>query len=171
MVAKPAPTAVYRQTICDLITQERARIIVEVGVYAGGLSRMIAALDCVETLYSIDPWPAEFKNFGKEHMDKICESVVRWADTVPKVQVFRTTSIEASRMFQDQSVCFFETDGVHRYEMIRADIEAWLPKVKPGCILAGDNHEYPDVARAVGELLPHRELAANGRVWWARKLA
>ena len=169
MVEKPAPTAVYRAAICHLIEQHQSRTVVEVGVYAGGLSRMIAALDCVDILYCIDPWPAEFKNFGRDHMDRVHEQFKEWASTNPKVRTIRSTSLEAAKLFDDERVDFFETDGVHRYEMIHADIETWLPKVRPGGILAGDNHEYPDIARAVGELLPHRHLAANGRVWWAPK--
>ena len=53
--------------------------------------------------------------------------------------------------------------------MVRADIESWWPKVKPGGILSGDNYEAGSVARAVDELLPERQIVAKGRVWWIRK--
>lgn len=169
MVAKPAPTKVFRASICKLIKEHRSRVVVEIGIFRGGLSREIAALDCVKMLYCIDPWPAEYKSLGRDHMEGIYQQFCEWASTVPKIRTLRMTSVEASKLFHDESVDFFETDGAHRYEMIRADIESWYPKVRPGGILAGDNHEYPPIARAVGELLPDRHLAANGRVWWTPK--
>jgi hypothetical protein len=46
------------------------------------------------------------------------------------------------------------------YEGCKADIVAWLPKLKPGGLLCGRNHwhHFPGVQRAVDELLPDREL-------------
>jgi hypothetical protein len=40
----------------------------------------------------------------------------------------------------DGTVDFVYIDGAHNYDAIRADINAWLPKVKPGGYIGG--HDY-----------------------------
>ena len=63
---------------------------------------------------------------------------------------------------------FVFIDAAHDYENVKADIEAWAPKVKPGSILAGHDYcnAWPGVKKAVDELIPNREL--NKSVWWTR---
>lgn len=79
----------------------------------------------------------------------------------------RTTSIEASKLYEDNSLDFVLLDAAHDYDSIKADIEAWLPKVKPGGIIAGDDyhHTWPGIIKAVDELLPDRQVVDN--VCWA----
>jgi len=68
-------------------------------------------------------------------------------------QPIRMTSVEAAKLYSDKSLDFVYIDADHEYEAIKADITAWLPKVKIGGIIAG--HDYPaweGVVRAVEEL-------------------
>jgi hypothetical protein len=40
---------------------------------------------------------------------------------------------------------------------VQADIQAWLPKVKPGGWLSGDDYDqlkWPEVVKAVADILP-----------------
>lgn len=65
-----------------------------------------------------------------------------------------STSLKASRKFERDTLSFVFIDACHTYEAVKADIAAWLPKVKQGGILAGhDIGTYSGVAQAVGELL------------------
>lgn len=169
MAVKPVPTAVFRSIIRDLVAHEKAETVVEVGVYSGGLSKLIAEVPTVKRLVCVDPWYGNFKDFGRAHMDNIANGVIKWAEKMPHVDVMRMTSEEASTHFEDESIDFFETDGAHKYDFVKLDIQSWLPKVKPGGILCGDNFEYHGVYEAVDELLPERELLGKGRVWWIRK--
>jgi hypothetical protein len=43
-------------------------------------------------------------------------------------------------------------DGDHRYEAVRADFAAWQPHLAPGAIVAFDDSDFADVARAIAEL-------------------
>ena len=169
MTVKPVPSQVYRQTVTDMAAAERARVVVEVGVYSGKLSRMLATLPCVEELTLVDPWHEWPGKFDQAHMDRVADEVIAWADTEDKVRVIRLPSVDAASSFGWESIDFWQTDGCHKYEMVVADIRAWWPKIKPGGIACGDNYEAPSVARAVDEILPHRKTAAKGRVWWIRK--
>jgi hypothetical protein len=77
----------------------------------------------------------------------------------------RLPSLQASDLYADQSLDFVMLDAGHDHDSVRADILAWLPKVKTGGILAGDDyeHNWPGVIQAVDELLPQRQV--TGVTW------
>ena len=82
------------------------------------------------------------------------------------VQPLRMTSLEAAKLFEDESLDFVFLDADHRYEHVRDDIIAWLPKLKPGGMLAGDdygNPAWPGVAEAVDEILD--DISISDTVW------
>ena len=55
----------------------------------------------------------------------------------------RMTSLQAVQQFADESLDFVFIDGSHEYQDIKDDINAWLPKVKRGGILAGHDYYFP----------------------------
>lgn len=77
------------------------------------------------------------------------------------ISPMRMKSTEAAATFPDRSVDIVFIDAAHDYDSVCADINAWLPKVRPGGYLAG--HDYPwspdgGVKRAVDELLGEVEV-------------
>jgi hypothetical protein len=76
------------------------------------------------------------------------------------ISLLITDSLTASRMFPDASIEWVHLDARHDYESLKSDIQTWLPKVKRGGWLSGDDLDdakWPDVRRAVAELLPEAE--------------
>jgi hypothetical protein len=85
------------------------------------------------------------------------------------IRPLRETSLSASTHFKDASLDFVFIDADHSYESVKADIDAWLPKVRHGGILAG--HDYgaplwPGVKQAVDERFPNVEYM--GSCWMVR---
>jgi hypothetical protein len=72
----------------------------------------------------------------------------------------------AKRNFSPRSIAAVFIDGDHRYEAVRADIQAWIGKVIPGGIIAGHDIDEPGVAQAVAEMFANYNKA--GRCWWVR---
>lgn len=63
----------------------------------------------------------------------------------------------ASAFFADGSLDWVHLDARHDCESVKADIRTWLPKVKTGGWLSGDDYDeikWAGVVRAVRELLP-----------------
>lgn len=78
-------------------------------------------------------------------------------------------SLTAARLFGDGSVDWVHLDARHDYASVRADIQAWLPKVKRGGWLSGDDYDalkWPEVVRAVGELLPGAKAWSTQQWRW-----
>jgi hypothetical protein len=68
--------------------------------------------------------------------------------------VINAPSVEAAGAVPDESLDFVFIDADHTYEACRADILAWLPKIKlTGWIAGHDYHEFPGVKKAVDEVL------------------
>lgn len=66
------------------------------------------------------------------------------------------SSVDASKLYADASLDLVYLDGDHSYDGVRSDIDAWLPKVRSGGILAGHDfaHYFPGLMRAVLESFP-----------------
>jgi predicted O-methyltransferase YrrM len=169
-----ANVAKYRQAVVQLAQAHGARIIVEVGCWRGGLSRMLAELPDLQRLILVDSWqgssperqPPFYMRAEQAEMDHAAESVKAWAATMPNVIVLHMQSAAAAETIEDGSIDFVHIDADHTVEGVMGDIQAWLAKLRAGGILCGDNHEMPTVGQTVDRLLPRRRLAANGRVWW-----
>lgn len=84
------------------------------------------------------------------------------------VRAVRQDSVNASKRFEDGTLDLVFLDGDHTYEAVKADINAWLPKIKPGGLLAGDDYQpsWPGVIKAVDELLPRRSVKG----WWEHRV-
>ena len=76
------------------------------------------------------------------------------------IAVIVADSITASTIFANHSIDWVHLDARHTREHVKADIAAWLPKVKAGGWLSGDDYDaikWPDVVSVVGEVLPGAE--------------
>jgi hypothetical protein len=71
-------------------------------------------------------------------------------------------SVEAAAQFADDSCDVVWIDGDHSYESCLADIKAWLPKVKPGGYMGGDDWFMEGVQRAVGDSFAPNYMLGHG---------
>jgi predicted O-methyltransferase YrrM len=83
-----------------------------------------------------------------------------------KIKIIRNDSISESKNYDDEFFDIVYIDASHDYESVKADILAWLPKVKKGGVLCGDDYvpEWPSVKKAVNELLD--DFKVTGYQWW-----
>jgi Methyltransferase domain len=73
------------------------------------------------------------------------------------IQLIIADSLSAAQLFPDASIDWAHLDARHDYLSVKADIEAWLPKVKRGGWLSGDDYDeikWPEVVKAVRDFLP-----------------
>lgn len=80
-----------------------------------------------------------------------------------------TDSVTASTFFADRSIDWVHLDARHDFEHVKADIAAWLPKVKAGGWLSGDDYDntkWPGVVEAVTLMLPDAQPWSSGQWRW-----
>lgn len=117
---------------------------VEIGVFKGELSNYILnKWDGV--LYMVDVW----RELGEEYSDSsnIKFHSDAYAETMNNIKGFenraimiRSTSKDAIKLFQDQSLDFVYIDANHAYDFVKEDLELWFPKLKKGGMFSG--HDY-----------------------------
>jgi len=56
--------------------------------------------------------------------------------------IVRQASVEAAKAVEDGSLDFVYIDANHGEAFVRADLEAWVPKVRSGGILSGHDYIY-----------------------------
>ena len=146
--------------------------IVEVGVWKGK-SLSYLGVEVVNSgkkinVHGIDMWTAGLHGGDNVHDNvvyNIAMNNLRPLEGV--VQTFRMSSLEGPRLYQDESLDVVFIDACHTYDCVKADIAAWLPKVKRGGYLAGHDYNQDDVSRAVNEALT--DIESTEVCWVYRK--
>ncbi len=158
-----------RQTLEPLIERiPRRGTMVEVGSLAGFSTRVFARH--FEKVISVDPYSAGYDDAGDKNSDEIRLRLARDLFTLrfvddPKVTQYREPSVTAARRFDAGSLDFVYVDGDHTFEGVTADIRAWLPKVRPGGVMAGDDFSWEGVERAVRAEIPKFEVVEGRWVY------
>jgi predicted O-methyltransferase YrrM len=80
-------------------------------------------------------------------------------NNLPNCTLYRIDSLSASKLFEDESLDWVYIDADHTYDGVKADLNAWIPKVRKGGLVMGHdyfNGEYKGinfgVKKAVDEL-------------------
>lgn len=128
--------------------------IAEVGVYKGKsalyLAERLEQMGKRVTFYLVDHFQ------GSAEHDITPEQL--WAEFRANIEpmkdafsVMRTDSVTAANALPNGSLDFVFIDAAHDYDSVKADIAAWLPKVRKGGFLAGHDYHHAPLRRAVDE--------------------
>lgn len=165
---------VYQHMVAEA---EDGMHFVEVGAWKGRSSAFMAVeiansgkqikFDCVDT------WKGDPNEQG--HMEdyhvKTDTLFEHFIENMKPVEGYynpiRATSLEASKLYEDNSLDFVFIDAAHDYDNVKADLAAWFPKVKEGGILAGHDWGHPPVARAVSDTFDNIEIEYG--CWFKQK--
>ena len=146
--------------------------IVEIGCWKGKSSSCMAvkiansgfkiSFDCVDT------WKG-----SREHGEQDESLYQSFIENMKPVEGLynakRMTSLEAAQTYEDGSLDLIWIDASHEYEDVKDDIQAWLPKLKKGGIIGGDDYHpaWSGVIQAVDELMPN-SIHNEGPYWYQR---
>ncbi len=164
----PAFATVYREAVA---AAKDGDVLVELGCWKGrSLSfLLVEALNSGKKLnvYGVDHFKGNAENPAMQHeaasidLHKVCTENAGRAGY--PFSIWKKSSPEAAGEFSDGALSFVFIDASHDQASVHADITAWLPKVKPGGVLAGHDFGYSGVASAVIDLLPG--FAIKGSCW------
>ena len=150
----------------------------EIGVSMGVNSISINENLNMKKLYLIDIWD-KFLLDGKtydstnsyNHVKKIFKDC-------KNVDIIKDDSVKVAKTIKDNTLDFVYIDGNHQYEYVKADIEAWYPKVKIGGIISGHDYRkcWKGVIKAVDEFVKKynyklfiKKNKIGNEDWWFQK--
>jgi len=144
-----------------------AKKIVEIGVAYGYHADFICTTLPEVTYVGVDPYKANYdlndifcddvkklfkENDSQRAMDRLFATV---SDNLKafnsRATIKRGLSWEIADQIDDGSVDLVYIDGDHTYEAVLKDLNAWVPKIKKGGIVCGDDIGWPGVKKAVDE--------------------
>lgn len=136
-------------------TAQQMGSIVEVGSWKGRSTHALLS-GCRGTVHAVDHFLGCETAAGKctrenAVLENVFQEFQKNVGYLKNLKIHKMSSIEAAKNFEDKSIDMIFIDADHSYESLKADIEAWLPKVKR--LICG--HDYsestPGVERAVRE--------------------
>ncbi len=122
-----------------LVQTFKPRTIVELGTYSGNsylsFCQAVSQNRLDTKCYAVDTWQ------GDAHAGEYTEEVYNRLHNYHQdryagfSRLLRMTFDEAVGHFADNSIDLLHIDGLHTYEAVRHDFEAWLPKLAPGAVV------------------------------------
>jgi len=147
--------------LCNIINDKLGSNLnmVEIGSFSGVsgsiFSQFFYNVNCV------DPWQKEYDK--KDHasdpnlfdMREIENQFDDVSNIFTNIKKFKMTSLEASKLFENNSLDFVYIDGNHTYNFVKQDIQIWLPKIKKSSLICGHDYQgrFQGTIDAVNELL------------------
>jgi len=81
------------------------------------------------------------------------------------INYHKMDSVEASKLYDDESLEFVYVDASHYYENVKNDLTYWYPKVKSGGVIAGHDYQYAGVKLAVDEFFTGKIMKTPETSW------
>lgn len=124
------------------------------------------------SLIGVDLWAPQPDNKFTPLLDwphEINEKIVRTNSKVfgERAIIHKMYTTEAAKLVDDNSLDFIFVDADHSEEAVRADFEAWIPKVKDSGWLFGHDINWPTVQIVADDILPGYIIGPDNA--WGRK--
>lgn len=167
---------IYREAITRA---EDGAVFVEIGAFKGK-SAAFAGVEILNsgkkiTLHVVDHFKGNAEHLdpasswheselaqNPEYLFELCTKNLEAVKDV--VTIIRKASVQAAKQFKNASLDFVFIDGSHDTDSVCADIDAWIPKVKAGGIIAGHDYKtHIEVQIAVNSRFPH--IQKRGASW------
>lgn len=85
------------------------------------------------------------------------------------INPIKMKSVDASKLYEDNSLDFVFIDACHFYECVKEDLEAWYPKVKLNGIIAGHDFHSENIRKAVEEQFTQFYFSEQQDIWLKTK--
>ena len=90
----------------------------------------------------------------------------QWGD---RIHIIKARSLDVVDQIPDESMDFVFHDSDHSYPFVKNEIEAYMPKLRPGGYSMGDDYNWGTVERSVKEAFGGKHKVTGKGVWYAVK--
>jgi Methyltransferase domain len=173
---------IYRGMV-TLAPQDTPSVFVELGAWKGKSSAYLVT-EVVNSnkpikVYVVDAWDgrghtnpdgsSEYNEWQEDIDAGLFETFTKNLEPVQKHYVaLRKDTVAAAADFEDGTVDFVWIDTTQDYDMVNAEIQAWLPKIRSGGWIGG--HDYFASPTVIGRLVAEnfQHYRTDHQSWYAR---
>ena len=134
---------VGRDDLAKLLCELDFKTGAEIGVAAGGYSKILCETNPQMKIYGVDIWK-DYDNHYNVHFsrkfDLFYEQAKKQLAPFSNYEIIKEFSMDAIKRFDDNSLDFVYIDANHKNPYVTEDIVEWSKKVRPGGIVSG--HDY-----------------------------
>ncbi len=148
----------------------------EIGVWNGCFSYHTLLPKDPSRMFLIDSWGGDAQSDpdngiqsqeAQHARDQIYENVCSLFASYPNVEILRMRSLDAAGLFPDEFFDYVYIDGDHSYEGVMQDLIHFLPKLKIGGLIIGDDYGWGQVSVAVRDFI---KIYRNQIIWMGNPL-
>ena len=126
----------------------------EVGVDWGEFAEVVVEIAKPLKYYLIDPWSSDPEEYpqrvgGYENVLSVFDEEIRQG----RVVVMKMTGLQGAEEILDESLDWVYIDCSHRYQDVIDNLSSFLPKVKQGGYIMGDDYQNRGVNRGFSEFI------------------
>jgi len=167
-----------RQNLAKKLAKINCKVFAEIGVWEGETTSTILEKGFLSEYWAVDQWrsyiaqqprmrwTSDFDKWDEYYLD-VCKLMLKF----PELRIIKESSNVASKLFPIRYFDVIFIDADHAYKSVLDDIANWLPLVKKGGILCGDDWVpgHPGVRKAVIKSLGIDKVKVDKfRMWWYR---
>jgi predicted O-methyltransferase YrrM len=167
--------------ILAALPADRPSVVVELGTWVGK-STVYLGVEIVNsgkpvTLVAVDHFRGSAEIAGTRRAGAVAGSEAAFRRNIapvaqalgPRLVVLVSDTAAAAASFDDGSVDAVWVDAAHGYEFVQADLAAWVPKLRPGGVIGGDDYlKCPGVRQAVDERFGPAAHTVGAPYWMVR---
>lgn len=167
------------QWLVNFLNKHKLTLGAELGVQKGDNFRYLIENKDDLCLHGVDIWSEKEVRWNGTSSDKLqfqpdsvnSEFLIdlqEWSkDYEGRAFFHRHFTTYAHKFFNDNELDFIFVDAGHEYEDVKADIQAWYPKIKKGGYMIGHDINQAQVRRAVREQFQDKwSQAKEQKIWW-----
>ena len=141
----------HGRKILELLETHKPKVCVELGSWRGASAIAMARVvrQWKGTVTCVDTWTGDAFSGGVTEsrvrppnmVGEIVTNIVE-ADVAASIRLVVAPTVEAAKWW-NEPIDFLYIDADHSYAACLADLEAWVPHVRPGGLIAGDDYGNP----------------------------
>jgi predicted O-methyltransferase YrrM len=131
--------------ILTLIERYRPKVCVELGSWQGASAIPVARAirRWGGTLTCVDTWGGDIHEaHGQPWMLVSCVRNMTQSGVSGNIRLIATSTRDAAAWWTEP-IDYLYIDADHSYDGVEEDLRLWVPHVKPGGVIVGDDYEHP----------------------------
>jgi len=151
---------------------EDGALFVEIGSFKGRSTAYMCVeiansgkkinFDCIDPMKLLGHYAVDAQNTPEAFIGYSVEDFHNRLESVKGIyNLQQMTSDEAYKLYEDKSIDFLMIDGDHDPVAVKRDIINFLPKMKSGGVIVGDDAFVPEIAQAARDVVAGTEMTAE----------